>query len=116
MIGGHNLRRRLEVWRRPAPTRDSVGGRAEAVRENIGAVWAKVSQSTAEEQTVAAQTGANHTHTVHLRPDADVQRGDELVGDGDNYDVIATVKPSTPIYLRANVERRQTEPGAYPAP
>lgn len=109
-IGGHDLRRELAVWR-PSRTVDAGGG-GPRMLEELGTVWAKVSQSTAEEQAIASSSGATHTHNVHMRPDVDVKRGDELRGGGEIFKVILTLQPSTPTYLKAQCERRQTEPAS----
>jgi hypothetical protein len=94
--------------------RDAVGGRAPAARELVDTVPAKVSQATAEERTVAAQQGVNHSHTIHMPPWAGVRRGDELRGDGQTFKVIATLRPSSLVsYLRANAELREEAPGAF---
>ncbi|HEX6685759.1 MAG TPA: head-tail adaptor protein [Candidatus Limnocylindrales bacterium] len=107
-IGGHELNRSLQVWR-PDLTDDGAGGQSVAYAQ-AGTVRARVSQPTAAEQVEAAQAGATHTQPVYLLPDADVRRGDELRGDGDVFRVKATIVPSEPVYLRADVELIQHEP------
>jgi SPP1 family predicted phage head-tail adaptor len=109
-VGGHELRRILAVWR-PQTAADGSGGQT-VTHTQVGTVRALVSQPTAAERVEAARAGAEHTQTVHLPPDADVARGDELRGDGDTFRVKATVRPSEPVYLRADVELVQHEGGS----
>lgn len=108
-IGAHERRRVLEVWR-PDLVDDGAGGQTVTMVE-VGEVAALVSQPTAAEQVVAAQAGATLTHVIHVGPEDDVARGDELRGDGDAFRVLSTVQPSEAVYLRANCERRQAESG-----
>jgi SPP1 family predicted phage head-tail adaptor len=108
-VGGYELNRTLAVWR-PDPVGDGAGGQTVTFVQ-VGTVRARVSQATAAERVVAAQAGAAHTQPVYLPPAADVARGDELRGDGDVFRVKATVMPSEPVYLRADVELIQHEPG-----
>lgn len=108
-IGGYDLNRTLTVWR-PDPIDDGAGGQDVDYVE-VGDVRARVSQPTAVERVAAAQAGAEHTHVVYVRPDADVARGDELRGGGQVFRVASTVMPSEPVYLRANCELIESEPG-----
>jgi SPP1 family predicted phage head-tail adaptor len=108
-ISADELREKLEVWR-PTEVDDGQGGSStELVR--IGThVRAKVSQPAAAEQIEAQQAGSTMTMIVHLRPDADVRRGDELRrADGDKLRVKYTIHPSDPVYLRADCEQIQSE-------
>lgn len=107
-IGFHELNERLEVWR-DVETEDEYGGTT-SVLTRVGAVRAKVSQPAAAEQVVAMQAGTSLTMIVHMRPDADVRRGDELRrARGDRLRVKYTIAPSEPVYLRADCERLQAE-------
>lgn len=106
-IGAHELNRQLEVWVNERVP-DGQGGSTLTYVRN-GMVWAKVSQPSAQERLVAAQAGATLTHVVHLLPNADVRRGDQLRGQGDTFEVHSVIQPSTPVYLRADVERVQPE-------
>lgn len=107
-IGMHELRETLGVWR-PTSVDDGQGGSTTTLTA-AGSVRAKVSQPTAVEQIEAQQAGAPLIMTVHLRPDADVRRGDELRRpDGDRLRVKSTIHPSEPVYLRADCERIQHE-------
>lgn len=110
-IGNHELNRRFQVMR-PGTVADSSGG-ATAVFAEVGTVRAKVSQPTAQEQFEAQRAGATFAITVHLKPNADVRRGDRLVAldDGDDLRVKSTVTPSDPVYLRADCEQIQDEGG-----
>lgn len=106
-IGGHELRRTLTVYR-VATADDGAGGQS-TTWASQGDVAAMVSEPTAAERVAAMQAGATLTTVVHLRPDADVQRGDELRGDGEVLRVKSTVRPSEPVYLRADCERIESE-------
>jgi SPP1 family predicted phage head-tail adaptor len=106
-IGYHELNRGLTVWR-PTPVDDGQGGETtELVQRDK--VRAKVSQPTAIEQSEAQQAGSSLSMTVHLRPDADVRRGDELRDADLRLRVKWTIFPSDPVYLRADCERIQAE-------
>lgn len=115
MIGGEistrELNRRFAVWRTVTGT-DDVGG-STTTQTQVGTVRAKVSQPAAVEQLEAQQAGASFSVIVHLKPKADVRRGDVLraLDDGDDLRVKSTVMPSEPIYLRADCEQLQAEGG-----
>jgi SPP1 family predicted phage head-tail adaptor len=94
----HQLTRTLDVWR-PETAPDGSGGQTVTLTQ-VGEVWAKVDQPSAEERAVGQQWGAEHSHNIFLDPDADVRRGDELRGDGQTFRVLATVQPSRPIYRK----------------
>lgn len=107
-IGYHELPDLLEVWR-PTTTPDPLGGQTLTLVQQTS-VPAKVSQPTATEQVEAQRAGSSLMMIVHLRPDADVRRGDELRrADGDNLRVKYTIVPSEPAYLRADCEQIQPE-------
>jgi SPP1 family predicted phage head-tail adaptor len=107
-IGFHELPETLAVWRTTS-VEDEYGGSTDSHAE-VGSVRAKVSQPAAVEQVEAMQAGSSLTMTVHLRPDADVRRGDELRrADGDRLRVKYTLHPSEPVYLRADCEQIQSE-------
>lgn len=106
-IGGQELRREFAVWRETRAD-DGQGGYDEVVAQ-VGTVMAKVNQPTADEVVTAQQSGVTLLYRLHMMPDADVQRGDELRGDGEVYRVTSTYVPSDPEYLLANCERRQAE-------
>lgn len=101
------LNRTLAVHREQR-TSDAGGGTTVA-RTQVGTVQAKVDQPSVAERTVAAQTNSEHSHNGYFLPDADVRRGDDLVGDGETFRVLATMHPSTPVYLRADLELTQSE-------
>lgn len=111
-IGTDELNRRFEVWRNVA-VEDPLGG-TEVTRVKVAVVRAKVSQPAAVEQLEAQQAGASFSVIVHLKPRADVRRGDLLraLDDGDNLRVKSTVVPSEAVYLRADCEQIQSEGGA----
>lgn len=107
-IGAHELRETLTVWR-PTSTSDGQGGSSTTLAQ-VGSVRAKVSQPAAAEQIEAQQAGTSMTMIVHMRPTADVRRGDELRrADGDHLRVKYTIHPSEPEYLRADCEQIQSE-------
>jgi hypothetical protein len=107
----HELNRRFRVMR-PTTTPDDGGG-SSVTEVDHGLVRVKVSQPAAVEQLEAQQAGASFSVIVHLRPDADVRRGDHLVAldDGDDLRVKSTIMPSEPAYLRADCEQLQAEGG-----
>lgn len=104
------LRTKLQVWRRVMQP-DGSGGQ-HTVWIQAGTEPARISQASAEERRVAQQYGARLTHRVHLRPDADVLRGDDLLdpSSGEAHRVLATLVPSVRVYLRADTELYQPEP------
>lgn len=107
-IGYHELPEGLEVWR-PSNVEDNQGGEVVTLVQQP-TVRAKVSQPAAAEQIEAQQAGSTMTMIVHLRPDADVRRGDILRRtDGDQLRVKYTIHPSEPVYLRADCEQLQAE-------
>lgn len=107
-MGRHERREELSVWRRVS-TPDGYGGTT-SVFAQVGTVYAKVSQPTAAEQVEAQQASATAAMTMHLAPDAQVYRGDELRRpDGTRLRVKWTIAPSEPAYLRADCELIQPE-------
>jgi SPP1 family predicted phage head-tail adaptor len=108
-ISAGELRETLVVWR-PTEVADDMGGSVLTMVEQALPVRAKVSQPAAAEQIEAQQAGTSMTMIVHLQPDADVRRGDELRRpDGDRLRVKYTIHPSEPVYLRADCEQMQAE-------
>lgn len=108
-IGAHELPESLQVWR-PTRVDDDQGGEVVTLVQQDDPVWAKVSQPAAAEQIEAQQAGSTMTMIVHMRPDADVRRGDILVRpDADRLRVKYTIMPSEPVYLRADCEQVQAE-------
>lgn len=111
----HLLNRTLAVWR-PSTGPDGSGGQT-VTFVHVADVAAKVDQPTAVERQEGDQWGAEHSHTARFLPGANVARGDELRGGGQVFRVLATVKPSRPIYLKAPCELVQSEPsgaGLFP--
>jgi SPP1 family predicted phage head-tail adaptor len=107
-IDAHELNEELAVWRRTSVD-DGQGGQTDELGQ-VGTVRAKVSQPAAAEQIEAQQAGSTMTMIVHMHPDADVRRGDELRRpDGDRLRVKYTMHPSEPVYLRADCEQLQAE-------
>lgn len=107
-IGFQDLTEELEVWR-PTKVEDDLGGEVVTPVQQPN-VRAKVSQPAAAEQIEAQQAGTTMTMIVHMRPDADVRRGDFLHRrDGDQLRVKYTIAPSEPVYLRADCELLQRE-------
>ncbi len=109
-IGFHELNETLDVYRRTSVP-DDLGGSSDEYVKQPRPVRAKVSQPAAAEQIEAMQAGSSLTMIVHLRPDADVRRGDilERRSDGDRLRVKYTLHPSERVYLRADCEQIQSE-------
>ena len=101
-VAAHELPRTLAVWR-TTTTDDGAGGQ-ESTRGQVGSLRARVAQPSAAERVAAMQAGSVLTMPVYLQPDADVRRGDDLIGAGETYRVKATFRPSEPVYLRADAE------------
>lgn len=110
-IGTHELNRRFRVMR-PTSVGDDGGGSTTTLVDR-GVIRAKVSQPAAVEQLEAQQAGASFAVIVHMKPKADVRRGDHLIAldDGDSLRVKSTITPSEPVYLRADCEQVQSEGG-----
>jgi head-tail adaptor len=109
---GRHLNRRLEVHR-PTTVDDGAGGK-ETTLVLQGTVRARVSQPSASERQVAAQTSSRHSHDIYLLPGADVERGDELrgtdrLGRAQEFRVQAVVEPSEAVYSKAMCELIQKE-------
>lgn len=111
-IGTHELNRRFRVLR-PLTVEDEGGGTTVQEVDTGRIVRAKVSQPAAVEQLEAMKPGATFSVIAHLKPSADVRRGDHLVAldDGDDLRVKSTIVPSTAVYLRADCEQLQAEGG-----
>ncbi len=103
---GHRLNEELTVYRATdAP--DGAGGSTRTFAA-VGSIRAQVSQPSAAERTVAAQTDANLTHVVHTFYGEDVQRGDELDrGEGRRLRVLAVLHDSRRTYFRVECEGTQ---------
>lgn len=106
-IDPYDLNRTLEVWR-VTLAEDGQGGASETWAQ-AGEVRAKVNEPSAAERVEAMRSGVDLQFGIHLLPDADVRRGDELRDGGEVYRVKWTVQPSTATYLRAQCERDQVE-------
>jgi hypothetical protein len=110
-IDAYELTRTLTVWRSTLVD-DGQGGSDDTVAQvpgDGGSVRAKVNEPSAAERVEAMRSGAELTFNVHLLPDADVRRGDELRGAGEVFKVKTTILPSVPMYLRAACSRDQYE-------
>jgi head-tail adaptor len=107
-IDPYDLNRELEVWR-PELADDGQGGQSETLVEVGDPVRAKVNEPTAAERIEAMRSGVDLSYQIHLLPEADVRRGDELRAVGEVFRVLSTVRPSTPTYLRAQCERDEVE-------
>ncbi|MFC8012207.1 phage head closure protein [Streptomyces cinereoruber] len=101
------LNRDLAVWR-PVTVDDGYGGQ-ETTLVLQGEVRAKVDQPSASDRLLAQQAGAEHTHDVYLLPAANVERGDELRGDGQVLKVRSVVEPSSTRYRKAECYLVQKE-------
>lgn len=106
-IDPYDLNRELDVWRDTFAD-DGQGGQSETTAQ-VGTVRAKVNEPTAAERIEAMRSGVDLAYQIHLMPDADVRRGDQLRGAGEVFRVQSTVRPSTPTYLRAQCERDESD-------
>ncbi len=106
-IDAYELTRSFTVVRQTL-TDDGQGGQSEGPAE-VGTVRAKVNEPSAAERVEAMRSGVELTFQLHLFPDADVRRGDELQGGGEVYRVVAAYTPSVPVYRRATCTREQAE-------
>jgi head-tail adaptor len=107
-ISPHELRETLTVWRKTSVNDEYAGTSYDFAQ--VGTINAKVSQPTAAEQIEAQQAGSNMTMIVHMGPNENVLRGDELRRtNGDKLRVRYTIRPSDPVYLRADCEQIQPE-------
>lgn len=107
-ISAAEMNRVMQVWR-PTTTDDQYAGKTLAYVKQPRTVRAMVSEPTAAERVAAMQAEAQLTIAVHLAPDADVRRGDELRDDLARLRVKSTIAPSTRVYLRADCEQLQYE-------
>lgn len=110
-IDPYDLNRSLEVWR-VTLVDDGQGGQSDTWAQlsgSAGTVRAKVNEPSAAERVEAMRSGVDLAYQVHLLPDADVRRGDQLRAVGEVFRVKSTVRPSTPTYLRAQCERDEVE-------
>lgn len=95
----HLLNASIDVYRATLID-DGRGGRSSTVAK-VGTVRARVAQPSATERAVAAEMGAVLEYVVHVEPDADVARGDELdTGDARRLRVQAVVSDSSATYRR----------------
>lgn len=108
-IGWHELNRTAQV-RRPVSGTDDAGGQT-VVYDRINDVRCRISQPSGVEQIEAQQAGFSLALIVHMRPDANVRRGDLLAVGTDTLRVKSTIQPSEAVYLRADCERVQVEGG-----
>ncbi len=105
-IDAYDLNRELTVWR-VTLVDDGQGGQDDTPEQVGEPVRAKVNQPTAAERIEAMRSGVDLAYSVHMLPEVDVRRGDELRGGGEAFRVKATMRPSTASYLLAQCERDQ---------
>ncbi len=101
----HLLNDTVEHWR-PITAPDGAGG-ATTSWTRLGDLAARLPQPTARETQVGERHGARHDQNAYLRAGADVQRGDQLRRGVLVLEVLATVTPSIPVYLKAECETQQ---------
>lgn len=108
---GQLLVSRRDVYRKRLVD-DGAGGRV-TTWEYVATVPCRVSQPRPTERAIAMQMGAEAPTPVYCAPDADVQRGDELrdPDTGQRLRVVATVRPSVAVYLRADCHQVEAEGG-----
>lgn len=108
---GQLLVSRRDVYRKHMVD-DGAGGRV-TTWEYVATVPCRVSQPRPTERAIAMQMGAEAPTPVYCAPDADVRRGDELrdPDTGQRLRVVATVRPSVAVYLRADCHQVEAEGG-----
>ena len=108
---GQLLVSRRDVYRKRLVD-DGAGGRV-TTWEYVATVPCRVSQPRPTERAIAMQMGAEAPTPVYCAPDADVRRGDELrdPDTGQRLRVVATVRPSVAVYLRADCRQAEAEGG-----
>jgi hypothetical protein len=105
----HLLNRTLTVYRE-ATTPDGYGGHVLGYVQ-VGSVAARVSRSTGAEAGGAVslsgmQEGAVISEDIYLIAGTDVRRNDFLTGDGENFEVMHVVQPSSSdVYTKAGARR-----------
>lgn len=96
----HLFNRTLTV-RRGTRVADPYGGGTELLAD-VGTVAARVSRPAPTEREVGQQEGVRTGVEIYLDLAADVRRGDQLIGDGQTFEVIAVTFPSRRDYLKAD--------------
>jgi hypothetical protein len=100
----HLLNRTLTLYRESTEA-DGYGGQ-ELGFVLVGTVPARVSRSTGAESNVGMQEGAVVSEDIYLIAGTDVRRNDFLTGDGENFEVMHVVQPSSSdVYTKAGARR-----------
>lgn len=104
----HLMNTALEVWRTTRAA-DGMGG-WETAESLVGTARCRISQPSATERTLAAQSTARLTHVIYAEADANIRREDLLRQGAREFRVVDTFEPSVPgTYLRVNCEEVQTD-------
>lgn len=75
-----------------------------------GTVRGRIRPSSSTERISAQSEEREITHVLYVKADADVQRGDQVVGDGLTVEVLAVREPSRAgEHLEIDCEERQLE-------
>lgn len=94
------LNRIMRVWRKTS-TPDGGGGSTVAWVDQASEVWVRLSSASATEREAAAQSGVTISHVGYWLPGEPIVRGDRLVDALASVEVISTVMPSRPDFVRA---------------
>jgi head-tail adaptor len=106
------LNRRVSVWRQTS-TPDAGGGRT-STWAKVATTPARFSAPNAKERQVAVQSGVEVTHNVYLPADATVVRGDRLVDGATSVEVVTLIRPSDPLYTKAECREEPWRPSTSP--
>ncbi|MEV0843612.1 head-tail adaptor protein [Actinocatenispora sera] len=96
----------LQVWR-VTLVDDGAGGQTEQWQQ-IADMPCRLAQPSDTAREIAEQAGVQLTHRAYADPTTDLRRGDQLRdGTGLVWRVWAVLGPSSPVYLRADLEQIQ---------
>lgn len=101
----HLLNRTVQVWR-PATAADGQGGRTTTFTM-VATVAARLPQPSPREVEIAQRHGARQSQPVYVVAGTDIRRGDQLRDGPLVLEVLSTVTPSIPAYLKCECEYQQ---------
>lgn len=107
---GRQLRSRA-VIRRSTSVSDGQGGWTEGYADLATNQQCRRRAATDADITIAEQVQGRVDHLVYWLPDEDVQRGDQVVVDGYELEVLVRLEPSERIYILTPCEEIQIGAG-----